>query len=449
MDKGKGGAKRALTFEKDDAEEKPAKRQAQSTMIIMMLGEHAALSRMGQDRSILMQQTFVNPLVQHKLSKEHFPPLAIPFMPWSLVGSDETKLIYRPVSYKIAKNHNALLRMFVFSVFDTGRIQLVEQKFLALFSLLVWGLNKRSTKPFYGAWHRQSLSIGTNIYLMPQNIASFVWKRPESAPYETDVFDPYGVPHPDVKMSTRICMSKMHCGPRTSLTCPLAAFVFMIPMCNSCFVGNCAGVASNMAALLNKKSPWRAVDAINKLKEQHHKHLMPILTKLRRVHLVAALDVEADPSVFYHAERNEEHGTLVEQMHYCFPNVYQSREQAFSVSSRHPMAAFGRNMFNGGQFSAEFKTLIAAYRNEIQLNMREFVNFGRAALSDTLDPVPENPVFNAPINKNGRRHQHGTVSAPSVCGRRRLCGVLASVRQSNDRASLGIPEAKAELAASD
>lgn len=386
--------------EEDKSNAKKPKRESQNSMVIMCLGKHAALTRFGQERSLLMQQTFINPVTQHLSDQSPLPPLAIPFMPWTLTGSADGMLLYKPVAFRVSSSTNALIRMFTFSDLGTGRVQLVEQKFLALFSIFLWGMNKCSKQPFHGVWHNKKMQVQPNAFIMPPKIAGYVWKRTDFAPLQTDVYDAFNAKGFKSQHSSQICMSKLHKGSRACRTTPLANFVFLHSMCASCFVANCNGVTANMSALLMKKTPWRAKDAVDRIKKQHEPALMAILTTLKRLHLVAALDSEASCNVFLDPEINEQHGALVEQMPYCFPHVYRVREHAFAATTQQPLTAFGRFMFFGTRwncFSTENKGLIESYRAAIADCMNQFANYGRAPVPNTLKPVPEDATCMLPI----------------------------------------------------
>ena len=395
------GKRKRVTVQNDEDDSVLAKRvssgSSQDSMVVMLLHEHAALSRPSRERSLLMYETFVNPLMEFLTNTDKMPPLAIPFVPWMLVGSQDNKLLYRPIASYMSGCSNAVIRMFTFAALGTGRVQLMEQKFLALLSVFIWGANKCSAKPFFGAFCSKLNKLQENMYSLPKPIARHVWDRQDVVPYQTDVYDLYNLKKKPTIMSLQVCMSKMHSGGRSVVTTPLAMFAHSVPMCASCFLANCNGVSPNMTALLKCKTPWRATDAMTNIKDQHKPVLHRILSTLKRAHIVAAFDTEAAAELFLDARSNEEHGMLVEQLPYCFPHVYAVRENAFAAINRRPMTAFGWNMLFGHKLSATCQSVLETYSREIEFKADEFVNHGRAPLPDTLPVLSDDLINMLPI----------------------------------------------------
>lgn len=289
------------------------------------------------------------------------------------------------MKYNLSNTKHSIFRMMSFSALGSGRVQTVEQKFLALVSIMLYAANKCSPRPFFGAWKGQRFKVDDDIFTLPPKIASYVWADKTKAPYLTDIYDPYYRKPPKTAYSNSICMSKMHLGVRTSDTAVVSRFVFMCPMCQSCYEANCNGISNTKTALLKQKSPWRAVDSLSRMKHEHKPILETIFKTLKRVHLIAGLDTEASVDVFLTAQDSNQHGTLVAQLFYCFPYIYSVREHAFAIDQTAPMLAFGKYTAMNGRFHLREQKQLMAYKQEVLLQSKLFVHYGRCTIvSDEL-----------------------------------------------------------------
>jgi hypothetical protein len=361
-------------------EEGGGKRVSREKFYMMTLGDTAAISRPAQERCLVYgEATFVNPIMEY--SATGIIPLSIPFVPWVLVGNKGSRLVYKPVPYNLSNTGHAIFRMITFSALGSGRVQATEQKFLAMLSILLYAANKCTSRPFFGAWKSQRLKIDTDIFALSPKIASFIWADKEKSPYQTDIYDPYYRRPTKPAHSNLLCMSKMHIGVRTTDTTIISTFVFMCPMCEGCFVANCKGISNTVTAQLKHKAPWRAIDALDRIKHEHLDKLKTIFKTLKRVHLIAGLDSEAHPDVFLSATNSDFHGTLVAHLFYFFPHVYFVREHAFAIDQTAPVMAFGKYSAVNGRFHLQEQKQLAKCKHEILLHAKSFANYGRCTIS--------------------------------------------------------------------
>jgi hypothetical protein len=359
--------------------ESPSKRKQRDTLYITTLARTAAITRPFQERSTVYGETsFVNPILQHLPLTATPAPLNIPFVPWMLIGNIGLRLLYRPAPFYLTGGLHPPLRMLTFGALGSGRVQSMEQKFLALMSIMLFASNKCKRQPFYGAWKGQRTKVDDGVFRLPPKIGKYVWRSAVKEPYQTDIYNPYYVKPTKVQQSSLLCMSKMHLGVRTTQTTPVASFMFMVPMCESCFVANCHGISNTVTALLKQKSPWRAVDALAWINQEHTPTLKPILKSLKRVHMIAGLDSNAPIDLFLSADDSNVHGTLVSHLFYYFPDVYSVREHAFAIDQTSPMLGFGKYTAMSGRFCVRNRRLVLKYRETALLHAGLFANYGRA-----------------------------------------------------------------------